>query len=147
MSGKNLDTHKLRSALLDIMMHWTENYFPVFWSWKVKIYLIPYFHIHLHLPELFLRIIFISYNFVYISYLPHMCVTIIVVITHLPLFLHISTTTTTTTTTTGWTVCPLAKLVLHFIIFSLLNAIKIRSFYCVFTSVANLSVTHLTLLQ
>jgi len=27
-----MDTRKLSSVLLDIMMHWTENYFPVFWS-------------------------------------------------------------------------------------------------------------------
>ena len=128
MSGKNLDTRKLSSVLLDIMMHWTENYFPVFWSWEVKIYLILYFHIHLHLPKLFLQIIFISYNFVYISYRPHMCVTIIVVITCLLFLLPTTTTTTATATTTGWTVCPLAKLLLHYIILNLLNAIKIGPF-------------------
>jgi len=53
-----------------------------------------YSHIHLHLPKLVLQIIFISYNFLYISYLPHMCVTIIVVITYFLL-------TTTITTATG----------------------------------------------
>jgi len=142
-SGKNMDTRKLSSVLLDIMMHWTENYFPVFWSWKVKVYLIFYSHIHLHLPEVFLQINFISYNFVYFSYLSHMCVTITVVISHLLLFL----LTTTTTTTTGWTVCPLAKLLLHYIILNLLNAIKLRPCDCVFTSPANLSVTCSILLQ